>query len=703
MYAYSTMSTGHTPYVVVAGSLPSTLGPTGAVCDRLRAAGLVVSHAEALGRADRRLEDGRGDALVVSGSVDGAEGLVATAAEENVPACVVGGDEEPATESSVTTFTPTGPDPVARLAGVLHELAAQDPTTAVDPDLTEGNGDPTVETTPAAEGTPPSTARVLDEASVGITVADMTQPDEPLVYVNDKFVEQTGYSREEAVGRNCRFLQGPETDSEPVEQMREAIDAGESVTVELQNYRRSGDLIWQEVSLAPIRDDDDTVTHYAGFQSDVTRRKRAERAAERHRAALSEERESLQGLLHRLDGVVEQVTDAVVGATDRQALGEAVCSRLGSSYAAVWFGTYDPAREVVDPEWSDVSTLEDDPSETLGAVSLRESAVSTDGGVAVGGPGDGPGRPEPALLAEAVETGTVAVDDDVGWDQSVGDIAAVPVTYRDSVFGLLCVYTDGETPFGREEPAVLASIGRTVGIGLNAIDSQSSLTTDSGFEVEFTVGSSSLPLVSLAERADCSLRQAGVVPGDDGRSVLCTASGVTAAELGAAADDVDDIRSWNCIADREEKPLFAFLLRDLPVLDTVGEHGLRLADLRVDSTGITIVARGSREAAARALVDAVRERYGQVDVRGFRERPARETTLTEFVVDVNERLTDRQRRALTTATAAGYFKWPRETNGDELAESFGVARSTFHQHLRAALRKVVGAFDDAVGPGSEKP
>ncbi|MFB6220813.1 MAG: bacterio-opsin activator domain-containing protein, partial [Halolamina sp.] len=385
--------------------------------------------------------------------------------------------------------------------------------------------------------------------------------------------------------------------------------------------------------------------------------------------------------------------------------GETVCSRLGRSYAAAWLATYDPARKRVEPEWTAASTLDDDPGETLGAVSLGDgsSTVSADGGTAVDEQGDSVERPEPALLAEAVEDRTVAVADDVKWHPAVSDVAAVPVTYRDTVFGLLCVYTDDETPFGREEPAVLASIGRTVGIGLNAIDSRSSLTTDSAFEVEFTVGSSSLPLVNLAERAGCSLRQAGVVPGDDGRSVLCTASEVAAAELGAAADEVPGIRSWTCIAERGQNPLFAFGIRDLPLLDAVGEHGLRLADLRVDAAGVTVIARGSQEASARALVDAVEDRHGSVDVRGFREEPARETTLTEFVVDVNERLTDRQRRALTTATAAGYFEWPRDTDGDELANSFGIARSTFHQHLRAALRKVVEAFDEAVGPVAEEP
>lgn len=692
------MSSVHTPHVVVAGSLPSTVGATEAVCERLRDAGLAVSHADAVGRVRRRLRDGRADVLLVAGTEDGVEELVAEAADQCVPSCVVG--DVPQGSDAAVAFTPTGPDPVARLAGRLHELPT--PGSANRRTLREAGAG--VDAAEETDGTPPSTARVLDEAPVGITVSDVRQPDEPLVYVNEQFLEQTGYSRESAIGRNCRFLQGPATATEPVDRMREAIDAGKSVSVELRNYREDGELFWQEVSLAPIRDDDGTVTHYAGFQADVTRRKRAERAAERHRAALAEERETLRSLLDRLDGVVEQVTGAVVEAGSHTALGETACSRLGESYAAAWLATYDPASERVVPDWTAVSSLDDDPAESLGPVSLRDgpSPVSTDGGTTVSGV-DGTARPEPALLAEAVENQTVAVAEDVGWHPVVSDVAAVPVTYRGTLFGLLCVYTDDGISFGREEPAVLASIGRTIGIGLNALDSQSSLTTDSGFEVEFAVDAAGLPLGRLAERAGCSLRQAGVIPDDDGRSVLCTADGASAVEIGAAADAVPGVRSWTCIAEREQRPLFAFALRDLPLLDAVGEHGLRLADLRVDAEQLTIVARGAREAAARALVDAVEAEFGSIDVRGFRERPARETTLTEFVVDVDERLTERQRRALTVAAAAGYFEWPRDTSGDELAESFGVARSTFHQHLRAALRKLVAAFDEAVGSATGEP
>ena len=123
--------------------------------------------------------------------------------------------------------------------------------------------------------------RALDEAPVGITITDPAQEDNPMVYVNDRFVEMTGYDREESIGVNCRFLQGPDTEAASVRQLREAIDAEESTSVELLNYRKDGTEFWNRVSIAPICDADGTVTHWVGFQEDITAFKEREGALER--------------------------------------------------------------------------------------------------------------------------------------------------------------------------------------------------------------------------------------------------------------------------------------------------------------------------------------------------------------------------------------------------------------------------------------
>ena len=118
----------------------------------------------------------------------------------------------------------------------------------------------------------------MADAPIGIVITDYTEADNPIIYANDGFAELTGYDPSEVTGQNCRLLQGEQTSEERVATMRRAIDSADSVTVELRNYRRDGSLFWNQVSIAPIFDDDGKVTNFVGFQRDVTERKERERA-----------------------------------------------------------------------------------------------------------------------------------------------------------------------------------------------------------------------------------------------------------------------------------------------------------------------------------------------------------------------------------------------------------------------------------------
>lgn len=118
--------------------------------------------------------------------------------------------------------------------------------------------------------------RVMDEAPVGITISDPSQPDNPLIYANAAFERITGFPTDAVIGKNCRFLQGPDTDPDTVSMMRAGIDKEEPITVEVLNYRQDGEPFWNEVTIAPVRDESGQTTHFVGFQRDVTRRKQAE-------------------------------------------------------------------------------------------------------------------------------------------------------------------------------------------------------------------------------------------------------------------------------------------------------------------------------------------------------------------------------------------------------------------------------------------
>ncbi len=104
------------------------------------------------------------------------------------------------------------------------------------------------------------------------TVADLKTKDEPLVFVNESFLRLTGYSKEEVLGKNCRFLQGEATDKVVTKRLRESINNRESCYYDVLNYKKNGTPFWNRLALIPITHQDEP-RFYIGIQQDITKQK----------------------------------------------------------------------------------------------------------------------------------------------------------------------------------------------------------------------------------------------------------------------------------------------------------------------------------------------------------------------------------------------------------------------------------------------
>ncbi len=121
--------------------------------------------------------------------------------------------------------------------------------------------------------------RALASTSNGVLITDPNQPDNPVIFCNAAFQTMTGYTEQETLGRNCRFLQGDDCDQAGLDELRAAIREQRSCQVTLRNYRKNGEMFWNELTLSPVFDDLKQLTHFVGIQNDITDRKRAERQA----------------------------------------------------------------------------------------------------------------------------------------------------------------------------------------------------------------------------------------------------------------------------------------------------------------------------------------------------------------------------------------------------------------------------------------
>ncbi|VAI16369.1 unnamed protein product [Triticum turgidum subsp. durum] len=113
-------------------------------------------------------------------------------------------------------------------------------------------------------------ATTLERIEKNFVITDPRLPDNPIIFASDSFLQLTEYSREEILGRNCRFLQGPETDRATVRKIRDAIDNQTEVTVQLINYTKSGKKFWNLFHLQPMRDQKGDVQYFIGVQLDGT-------------------------------------------------------------------------------------------------------------------------------------------------------------------------------------------------------------------------------------------------------------------------------------------------------------------------------------------------------------------------------------------------------------------------------------------------
>ncbi|RZM22391.1 MAG: PAS domain S-box protein [Pedobacter sp.] len=159
-------------------------------------------------------------------------------------------------------------------------------------------------------------AAAVNASSNGVVITNNLLPDQPIIYCNQAFVKLTGYQRDEIIGHNCRFLQSDDRDQKARGLIRDAMDRGEHCQVEIRNYKKSGDMFWNELMISPVANHVGMVTHFIGIQNDITRRKTAENDLANEKQYLEErvvERtQDLQESEAYLASIIETIRESLV-------------------------------------------------------------------------------------------------------------------------------------------------------------------------------------------------------------------------------------------------------------------------------------------------------------------------------------------------------------------------------------------------------
>ncbi|MBV0925784.1 GAF domain-containing protein [Halomicroarcula limicola] len=387
-----------------------------------------------------------------------------------------------------------------------------------------------------------------------------------------------------------------------------------------------------------------------------------------------ETRERIATILERINGLIENTVEVLVEATTREAVEAGVCAELAATepYTFAWVGR--PAvrgDELVASEWAGDAPI-----------AMEGLSVSTSG--------DAPGA---RALAEHT---TEVVDDFSGDDEwserareaGIESMMAIPLSYTDSTYGVLYVCSDQPDAFDDRERVVLEALGRAVANAINAIESGKILSADKVVELEFTVDDRDLLLSRVSAATGAALSSVDAVTQDDGslRLYLTTEGGDSDEILAELADD-DAVVEATRVAEHEGSALFDVVV-ETSLLATLVDHGAVPKAVGGENGVARYTIELPYEADAREVFSLVEDNYDGTDLAGYHEHERPVQTRQEFRASLADRFTDRQETALRTAFFGGFFEWPREVDGDELAGAMDISRPTYHQHLRAAQQKV---------------
>ncbi|WP_159077054.1 GAF domain-containing protein [Halococcoides cellulosivorans] len=378
--------------------------------------------------------------------------------------------------------------------------------------------------------------------------------------------------------------------------------------------------------------------------------------------------------IERIETVIRDVLEAILGASTRRAIESAVVDRLSA--------VEDWSAAVVDrdPESGDLACHGD-------------SAVGAD---LAGGP----------PCQRAIEDDTVVVTSTVldadgphDWRQGVIEagyqsIACVPLTHENSRRGVLEVYGRRPNQFHADEQAMLTDLGHVVAYAIDCVERRRAFR--SGGRVELSVAVAGDPLFDRLIDREISLSTVVERPSGGYRLIGRTDDPETALDEWdlPMVDRVTHLGSGEGTDDGSNIEL---VVDSSPLLDVCRDHDVAIAGFDPIGKQVAISLHVPSADRIETVIDALADRLADVDVLAQRSDVQRDPP-DHLLAD----LTDRQREVLAIAYSRGYFEWPREASGEQVAEDLQIAGPTFHQHLRQALGTVLDAvFDDGVSSPDE--
>ncbi len=404
-----------------------------------------------------------------------------------------------------------------------------------------------------------------------------------------------------------------------------------------------------------------------------------------------EERNETLERVERLNGVIRNITQSLARATTRSEIESAVCGELAGQgpFAFCWIAE----QATVASDDMESRTAAGDGDGFLDAVSASTDADST-GDL---GPTELAFRNREAQVHNSLH-GDPPLDP---WrvaaiERNFRSCLSVPIIYEEKCYGVLSIYGTETGLFDDMEVAVLEELGEMVGYAINAREREKMLVSDAAVALEFELDDPDIPAIRFARETGGRFEFDELVQETDGRfRVFFTVAGVDPETIYEFGDRATSVRDLTFITERDDELRFEATIRESGFFGTLLSYGAYPKVMATSTDGARLEVELPRSGDVQSFIQLFLDTYEGAELVARQERDRPVQTREEFEAVYKDVLTMRQEEVLKTAYASGFFEWPREHTGAELAEMLDVSQPTVNRHIRNGERKLFGlVFDD---------
>lgn len=389
--------------------------------------------------------------------------------------------------------------------------------------------------------------------------------------------------------------------------------------------------------------------------------------------------------LNHMNEVIRDINQTLVKVTTRDEIEQLVCKQLAAAppFVCSWIGEHNLTTQEIDVRVA----------VGRGADDVRTLPVTT----------EDDGGPLSAAFSRVVQDREVEVIEDLEAESIGSEYAAmaaehryesltiVPITYQNALYDVLAIWAEETHPFGPQQRTVLGELGETIGYAMHTAERSRALLSDTAVELEYDISDAGTILYGLSAGLETTVELERIFfrADNSARIFLSVAGESTAAiraELESLLDGDVDVRE---ISIRDGMTIVEVAVDSLPMMKHLAEAMASIRSATATDGDGRLIIEVPNTVSVRTLTENLETIFDKISLLARRQRDVDDHSLLDVEDPTEMGLTDRQHEVLLTAYHAGFFAWPRESTGEEIAELLDISQPTYHEHLRTGERKLL--------------